>query len=92
MVKYPKMGVFHMGKSETKKADSRHSGIPGISGHHIVYPSPEHPEQEVVVRVRKSEHLVLTRMSWYCRKTVSRGFIKALDVFLALNRDRAVEV
>lgn len=25
----------------------------GTSGHHIIYPSPEHPEQEVVVRVRK---------------------------------------
>lgn len=60
--------------------------------HHIVYSSPDHPEQEVVVKVRKSEHLVLTRIQWYCRKTVSKGFIKALKSFVALNEDRAVEV
>jgi len=64
----------------------------GVSGHHIIYPSPEHPEQEEVVRVRKCEHLVLTRLQWYCRKQVSAGFIKALEVFVALNKDRAKEV
>ena len=64
----------------------------GTSGHHIIYPSTEHPEQEVVVRVRKCEHLVLTRIQWYTKKTVSKGFIKALRIFVALNEDRAKEV
>ena len=63
-----------------------------INHHHIIYPSPEHPEQEYIVRVRKSEHLVLTRLQWYTKKQVSRGLITALKVFVALNEDRAKEV
>ena len=63
-----------------------------IQGHHAIYPSPEHPEQEVIVRVRKCEHLVLTRLQWYCKKQVSRGLITALKVFITLNEDRAKEL
>jgi hypothetical protein len=63
-----------------------------INAHHIVYPSPEHPEQECIVRVRKCEHLVLTRLQWYCKKQVSRGLLTALKVFIALNESRAKEV
>lgn len=63
-----------------------------VNRHHIVYPSPEHPEQEYIVRVRKSEHLVLTRIQWYCKKQVSQGFITALKVFIALNESRAKEL
>jgi hypothetical protein len=58
--------------------------------HHIVYPSGEHTEQEYVVEVRKCEHLLLTRLNWYCRKTVSRGFIRALKIWIAMNEWRAV--
>jgi hypothetical protein len=57
-----------------------------IQEHHISY------DPEVVVKLRKCEHLVLTRMQWYCKKQVSRGFITALRVFVALNEDRAEEV
>jgi len=63
-----------------------------IQTHHVVYSSPEHPEQECVVRVRKSEHLLLTRQGWYCRKTLSKGYVKAQKIWLALNEDRAEEV
>jgi hypothetical protein len=65
---------------------------PVIQEHHLVYASPDHPDQETTVIVRKAEHLLLTRMQWYCKKTVSRGFIKALKHFIVLNEDRAEEV
>ncbi len=60
--------------------------------HHCIYGSDEHPEQEVVVRVRKCEHRVLSLLSWYCKKTVSKGLVKAIKIWVAVNEDRAVEV
>jgi len=57
-----------------------------IQTHHISY------DPEVAVRLRKCEHLLLTRLQWYCKKQVSRGFITALKVFIALNEDGAKEV
>lgn len=63
-----------------------------IQSHHICYPSDKHPEQEEVVRVRKCEHLILTKIQWYCKSRVSRGFLKALKVFVVLNEDRAEDV
>jgi hypothetical protein len=59
---------------------------PVIQSHHISY------DPEVVVNIRKCEHLVLTRINWYCKKQVSRGFLTALEVFIALNRSRAKEL
>jgi hypothetical protein len=59
---------------------------PVIQAHHISY------DPEVVVKLRKCEHLVLTRLQWYCKKQVSRGLITALKVFIALNEDKAKEV
>ena len=63
---------------------------PVINVHHLIYTEKE--GQEVTVRVRKGEHLCLTRLDWYTRKTVSKGLIKALKVYVALNEDRAEEV
>ena len=84
------MGVFHMGKSETENAGQRASKVSGkspvIQNHHVSY------DPEVVVRIRKCEHLVLTRLQWYCKKQVSRGLITALKVFIALNEDKAKEL
>jgi hypothetical protein len=59
---------------------------PVVQSHHISY------DPEVIVRVRKCEHLVLTRIQWYCKKQVSQGFITALKVFIALNEGRAKEL
>jgi hypothetical protein len=59
---------------------------PVIQGHHISY------DPEVVVNIRKCEHLVLTRLAWYTKKQVSQGLITALEVFIALNRSRAKEL
>ena len=63
-----------------------------IQAHHIIYAAPDHPEQEVIVRLFKGEHLMATRLQWYCRRKVSRGLIKLMKVFIALNEDRAEEI
>ena len=63
-----------------------------VNKHHIVYPSPDHPEQEKVVKVFKGEHEILTKINLYTRKEVSVGFLSALSIFVALNSDRAVEI
>ena len=57
-----------------------------IQRHHI----SETPE--VTVDIFQGEHKILTNIQWWCRKTVSKGFITALKVFIALNEDRAVEL
>lgn len=82
-----------MGKSETENGSQRTSKGSGVGGkspviqnHHVSY------DPEVVVRIRKCEHLVLTRLQWYCKKQVSRGLITALKVFIALNEDKAKEL
>jgi hypothetical protein len=57
-----------------------------VQTHHISH------DPEITVRVSKGEHRILSLMEWYTRKTVSKGFIKALRAYLALNEDRAVEI
>lgn len=63
-----------------------------IQHHHIVYPSPDRPEQELTVKLRKCEHLIATKTSWFCRKTVTKGFIKWMKCFIAMNEDRAIDL
>lgn len=60
--------------------------------HHIIYPSPEHPEQECVVRIYKGEHEIASKMQLYTRKSVSAGFVKWLKFWLAVNEDRAIDL
>jgi len=55
-----------------------------IQVHHISYD----PEETVVIT--KGEHFILTRMQWL--KTPSKGFIKALKAYIALNEDKAIEL
>jgi hypothetical protein len=57
-----------------------------IQRHHITY------DPEYVVYVTKGEHKILTLMQWYCRKTVSDGFILALQKFLIENSNRAINL
>lgn len=52
--------------------------------HHISY----HPE--IVVRVYKGEHWILTQLQR--RKRFSKGFMKALKAFLAIYEDSAVKL
>ena len=53
-----------------------------IQEHHISY------DPEIVVRLYKGEHWILTQLQR--RKKISRGFIKALKVFIALHENDAV--
>lgn len=58
-----------------------------IQEHHISY------DPEVTVIVYKGEHAVLTRLGWYCSKRrPSKGFVKALKLWLAKHEHRAVEL
>lgn len=57
-----------------------------IQNHHISY------KPEVVVKIYKGEHKILTLIQWYTKKKVSKGFIKSIKHWLALNEDRAEEV
>jgi hypothetical protein len=60
--------------------------------HHIVYGCPDHPEQEKIVRIYKGEHEILSKMNLYTRKSVSRGFLAALAIFIVMNSDRAEDI
>jgi hypothetical protein len=57
-----------------------------IQTHHLSY------NPEVKVLTYKGEHAILSRMQWYCRKKVSRGFIEALKIFIKENEAKAVEL
>lgn len=85
----PKLGgKFYFHQTERIKG----VGKQVIQEHHLIYPAPDRPEQEETVMLTKGEHKIATLMQWYCRKKVSKGFIKWLKFFLALNEDRAIEL
>lgn len=63
-----------------------------IHGHHTVYPSPEHPEQELIHCVYAGEHEILGKAALYSRKTISQGFLDSLEFFVLKNRRRAVDL
>ena len=52
--------------------------------HHISY------DPNIVVTIYKGEHWILTQLNR--RKKVSKGFVKTLKVWLALNEDKAIEL
>lgn len=57
-----------------------------VQRHHITY------EPERVVYITKGEHLILTRMQWFCKKIVSKGFITALRQFIKDNASRSEDL
>jgi len=61
-----------------------------IQRHHIVYAVPEHKQREIVVRVYKGEHWIITHLRR--RKKISKGFIKQLKIWMALNEENAVDL
>ena len=64
-----------------------------VQKHHIQYAHPDKKAQkDIVVYIGKGEHWVLTKMQHWCKNTVSRGFITALKVFIALNEYRAIDL
>ena len=54
--------------------------------HHVSY------DPEWIVRIFKGEHELIGKMYLYSRKTVSKGFLTCLEVFIAKNRNRATEL
>lgn len=54
-----------------------------IQNHHISY------DPEVIVPIYQGEHWLVTQLDR--RKYISKGLIKTIDVWLALNRDRAID-
>lgn len=63
-----------------------------IQHHHAIYPSPEHPTQEWTIPLFLGEHELASKITWYTRKSVSRGFITWLRFFILRNEDRAVNL
>lgn len=59
---------------------------PVIQRHHISY------DPEVTVDIYKSEHLILTKIQWFCKNRLSLGFLRALAQFIADNLYRATEL
>jgi len=55
-----------------------------VQEHHISY----NPEE--IVKVFKGEHYIFTQLQR--RKNISKGFVKGLKVWVALNEDRAKEI
>lgn len=56
-----------------------------VQRHHISY------DPEVTVRIYKGEHWLLTQLQRRTRH-ISKGLIKSLKVWIALNEDKAVEL
>jgi predicted ATP-grasp superfamily ATP-dependent carboligase len=72
--------------SQHSKRKRRRSRKVTIQEHHIRY------NPEIKVRVYRGEHGILSRIQWYCRKKVSKGFIKALKMWIQENEAKAVEL
>jgi hypothetical protein len=86
-------GMFQMLRQDDKGKQGAENGGQGngrhvktVQRHHISY------DPEVTVFITKGEHLILTRMQWFCRRVVSKGFLKALTVFIRANKDRAIDL
>ena len=61
-----------------------------IQRHHIQYANEEHHQPEIVVPILKGEHWILTNLQR--RKNISKGFIKSLKIWIAVNEDFANEL
>jgi len=57
-----------------------------VQKHHISY------DPEVTVTIFQGEHYILSLLDRYERKTVSRGFIEALKLWIRQNESRAVDL
>jgi hypothetical protein len=61
-----------------------------INRHHIIYENIEHKQKELVVNITRGEHMILTRLSWH--KFISKGFIKALKMWIIQHEDEGEEL
>ena len=54
--------------------------------HHLAY------QPEIVGKLWKGEHEILSKINLYTRKNVSLWFVQCLKVWIALNENRATEL
>lgn len=57
-----------------------------VQRHHRSY------DPEIIEKIFKGEHRILTLMGFVSRKTVSHGFLRCLIEFVSQNMDRAIEL
>lgn len=57
-----------------------------IQRHHRSY------DPEIIEKIFKGEHFILTRMGFITKKKVSWGFLRSLTYFVDQNMDRAIEL
>ena len=57
-----------------------------INRHHISY------EPEITVDIFSGEHQTITLMERYSKRTVSKGFIKCLELFIDAHMDKVVDL
>lgn len=65
-----------------------------VTQEHHIFTKKEREEflKDLTGRVYKGEHLILSRLQWYSKGSVSRAFIWALKIFIAINEPRAIDL
>jgi hypothetical protein len=63
---------------------------PVVQTHHLIYENEEHNQKEVTGRIYKGEHWIITHLNR--RKNISSDFIKSLELWLVLNKDKAIKL
>ena len=63
---------------------------PTIQRHHITYGGLKDQPPELVVKIYKGEHMLITKLGW--RTNISRGFIKALKKWIEENEEDAIDL
>jgi len=61
-----------------------------IQTHHLIYPSEKPKQIEETARVYQGEHWAITQLQR--RKKISKGFIKALKLWILLNEDKSQDL
>jgi len=61
-----------------------------VQEHHIIYGNEEHKQTEVKTKIFKGEHWILTHLNR--RRKISKGFIKSLKIWMALNEESAIDL
>jgi len=61
-----------------------------IQKHHLIYGSEKPKQAEEIVKLYQGEHWAITQLQR--RKKISKGFIKALKLWILLNEDKAQDL
>ena len=62
-----------------------------INKHHTSYGNPETGDPEVIVKVYKGEHLIITRLGW-TKAPPSKAFLVLLKEYIAKHENDAVDL